>query len=95
MPKYVPDMIAGYYLYFTAKCVVEAMHVHASDADLNPSTAAKLFVYDNGDTLVQHAGCVNDRDMAKIRAYIKNNHKQMYKKWQKYSDNGYYKKRTN
>ena len=93
MPKYIPDMVAGYYLYFTAKCVIEAMHVHANDASLSPSSAAKLFVYDNGDTKVERTGCVSDTDMNVIRAYIKNNHKQMYKKWKKYSDNGYYNKR--
>ena len=49
MPKYMPDMIAGYYLYFTSKCIIEAMHVHAGDASMSPATAAKLFVYENGD----------------------------------------------
>lgn len=92
MPKYVPDMVAGYYLYFTAKCVIEAMHVHAGDANMTKCTSAKLYVYENGDTKVQRSGCVNDRDMAKIREYIKNNHRQMYNKWKKYSDNGYYRK---
>lgn len=93
MPKYTPDMIAGYYLYFTAKCVIEAMHVHAGDAAFNPGTAAKLYVYENGDTKIQKKGCVNDTDMTRIRTYIKLNYKQMYKKWKKYSDNGYYNKR--
>ena len=31
MPKYYDFMICGYYLYFTSHCIVEAMHVHASD----------------------------------------------------------------
>lgn len=93
MPKYYPDMIAGYYLYFTAKCVVEAMHVHAGDASFSAATSAKLYVYENGDTKVQRFGCVNPNDMTRIREYIKNNHKQMYKKWKKYSDTGYYHKR--
>ncbi len=93
MPKYTPDMVAGYYLYFTAKCVIEAMHVHAGDAGLSPATAAKLYVYDNGDTKVTRSGYVGPSDMTKIRAYVRNNHKQMYKKWAKYCDNGYYNKR--
>ena len=29
MPKYFPFKICGYYLYLTAHCVVECMHVHA------------------------------------------------------------------
>ena len=41
---------------------------------------------------VQRRGTVNDTDMKKIRAYIKNNHELMYRKWKKYSDNGYYDK---
>ena len=34
MPKYYEFKIAGYYLYFTSYCVIECMHVHASDPDL-------------------------------------------------------------
>lgn len=34
MPKYYQDKIYGYYLYFTSFCVVECMHVHASDRKL-------------------------------------------------------------
>ena len=29
MPKYTNDKVDGYYLCFTSKCIVEAMHVHA------------------------------------------------------------------
>ena len=31
MPKYYRFKVCGYYLYYTASCTVEAMHVHASD----------------------------------------------------------------
>ena len=31
MPKYYEFKIAGYYLYFTSHCIIECMHVHASD----------------------------------------------------------------
>lgn len=34
MPKYYEYKIAGYYLYFTSYCVIECMHVHASDRKL-------------------------------------------------------------
>lgn len=93
MPKYTNDMVAGYILYFTSKCVIEAMHVHASDKELSEMRSAKLYVYDNGDTKVERWGPVNERDMAKIQAYIKVNYHQMYEKWSTYSDNGFYKKR--
>lgn len=31
MPKYYEFKIARYYLYFTSYCVIECMHVHASN----------------------------------------------------------------
>lgn len=92
MPKYTTDIVAGYVLYFTSKCVVEAMHVHAGDRKLTEPGSAKLYVYDNGDTKVTEWGCVSDIDMKKIQIYIKNNHELMYKKWKQYSENGYYSK---
>lgn len=88
MPKYTNDVVAGYILYFTSKCVIEAMHVHASDKELSEIGSAKLYVYANGDTKVTKWGTVSGPDMNKIRAYIKANHTQMYAKWCKYSDNG-------
>lgn len=45
MPKYYEFKIAGYYLYFTLYCVIECMHVHASDRKLTESGSAKFFVY--------------------------------------------------
>ncbi len=91
MPKYTSDIVAGYSLYFTSKCVIEAMHVHASDKALTENGSAKLFVYENGDTKVERYGMVNEQDMRRIQRYIKNNYIEMYKKWSKYSDTGYYK----
>lgn len=92
MPKYTNDIIAGYTLYFTSKCIIEAMHVHASEKELSERNSAKLFVYKNGDTKIVERGTINDIDMHKIRQYIKINHAQMYRKWCSYSDNGYYNK---
>ena len=61
MPKYYEYKIAGYYLYFTSYCVIECMHVHASDRKLTETGSAKFFVKDNGDTLVQNRVILNDR----------------------------------
>ena len=47
MPKFYDFMICGYYLYFTSHCIIEAMHVHASDKHLTESCSAKLFVMSN------------------------------------------------
>lgn len=93
MPRYTSDIVAGYVLYFTSKCIIEAMHVHASDREMTEKNSAKLYVYDNGDTKVERRGPVNDTDMNTIRQYIKLNFREMYRKWEKYSDNGYYRKR--
>ena len=34
MPKYYQYQIAGYYLYYTSHCIIECMHVHASNKKL-------------------------------------------------------------
>ena len=72
MPKYYEFKVAGYYLYFTSYCVVECMHVHASDRKLTEAGSAKFFVKDNGDSIIQNQGILNDREVRKIQAFIKN-----------------------
>lgn len=42
MPKYYDFKICGYYLYFTAHCIIECMHVHASDRKLTEGGSAKF-----------------------------------------------------
>ena len=90
MPKYYQDKICGYYLYFTSFCVIECMHVHASDRKLTEEGSAKFFVKADGDTVLQNRGMLNDRDIRKIQAYIKRHYKEMYKKWAQYSENDFY-----
>ena len=90
MPKYYEFKVSGYYLYFTSFCTVECMHVHASDRKLTENGSAKFFVKDNGDAVVQKRGILNDREMAKIQSFIKDNYKEMYLKWSQYSNNGYF-----
>ena len=69
MPKYYDYMVAGYYLYFTSYCTVECMHVHASDRELTERGSAKFFVRDNGDTVLQNRGRLNDREILKIQKF--------------------------
>jgi len=90
MPKYYDFMVCGYCLYFTSHCVIEAMHVHASDRRLTEGGSAKLFVKENGDTVVQSRGTLTDRELHTIRDFIKNNVKDMYTKWRRFSDKGFY-----
>ena len=90
MPKYYEFKICGYYLYYTSHCIVEAMHVHASDSALTEKGSAKFFVKSNGETTVEKEGVLTEREIRKIRKYIKENYKEMYLKWREISDNGYY-----
>jgi len=66
------------------------MHVHASDSKLTESGSAKFFVKGNGDTVLQERGVLNDREISKIRAFIKDNYQDMYLTWKNKSDNGFY-----
>ena len=89
MPKYYEFKVEGYYLYFTSFCTIECMHVHASDRKLTEAGSAKFFVKDNGDTVVQEKGIVNDRKYNKTSNStslwcIRN------KKWSEYSKEGFY-----
>ena len=92
MPKYFEFKVCGYYLYFTAKCIVEAFHVHESDSKRTEEGAAKFFVREDGSTLIQKKGTLNDKEIRKIQDFIKDNYKDMYKTWAVLSENGLYKK---
>lgn len=95
MPKYYEFKIAGYYLYFTSFCIIECMHVHASDKKLTEGGSAKFFVKENGDTVLQKRGILTDTEIVKIQSFIKENYKEMYLKWAQYSENGYYGSKDN
>ena len=92
MPKYYDFKIAGYYLYFTSFCTLECMHVHASDKKLTEKGSAKFFVKEDGESVLQNKGILNDREILKIKQFIKDNYKEMYSKWAEYSENGFYEK---
>jgi hypothetical protein len=93
MPKYFPFKVAGYYLYYTKHCVIEAMHAHASDAKLTESGSAKFFVKSDGETEVQNRGRLNDYEIRTIQKYIKGHYMEMYEKWSQDSDNGFLEER--
>ncbi|MFR8033345.1 MAG: DUF4160 domain-containing protein [Lachnospiraceae bacterium] len=90
MPKYYEFKIAGYYLYFTSFCIVECMHVHASDRKMTEAGSAKFFVKRNGDSELQNKGVLTEQEINKIKKFIKNNYKEMYLKWTEYSEKGFY-----
>jgi len=90
MPKYYDFKVAGYYLYFTSHCIIECMHVHASDRKLTEAGSAKLFVRSDGSTVVQEQGILNDRELRSIQSFIRENYLDMYKKWQLLSEESFY-----
>ena len=87
MPKYYEFKVAGYYLYFTSFCIVECMHVHASDRKLTESGSAKFFVKGNGDTVIQNRGVLTDRELNKIQEFIKENYEKMIRIAEQLSEN--------
>ena len=90
MPKYFDFKVCGYYLYFTSKCIIECMHVHASEKRLTEAGSAKFFVKGNGDTELMKQGTLSDLDVRKIQGFIKEHYVEMYDLWSAWSDNGYY-----
>ena len=90
MPKYYEFKVAGYYLYFTSKCIVECMHVHASDEELTETGSAKLFVKANVESVVQKRVRLNDRELRMIQRFISERYREMYQKWAEYSREGFY-----
>lgn len=90
MPKYYDFKVCGYFLYFTSHCIVEAMHVHASDKRLTEAGSAKLFVKGNGDTLVKEQGILTDKELRIIREFVKENYQEMFLVWSQMSNKGYY-----
>ena len=89
MPKYYDFKVCGYYLYFTSHCIIECMHVHASDRRLTEAGSAKLFVRSNGDTVLQNRGILSDRELRCIQQFIKENYREMYLKWSRLTEEGF------
>lgn len=90
MPKYYRFRIAEHYLYFTAECIVEAMHVHASDKHLTERNSAKFFVRADGSSLMQKRGDLSDSQINTIQKFIKANYLDMYKTWKDFGGGDFY-----
>lgn len=63
-----------------------------SDTKLTEAGSAIFFVKSNGDSVLQNRGILNDREIAKISAFIKDHYQEMYIRWTQYSKKGYYEK---
>lgn len=92
MPKYFRDKIANHYLYFTSQCIVEAMHVHASDRKLTEANSAKFFVREDGSSVMQKRGDLTDSEITTIQKFIKENYIDMYKTWKDFGGKEFYRK---
>lgn len=92
MPKYYPFKVYGYYLYYTSFCVIECIHVHASDSKLSEGGSAKFFVRSDGSTLVQKKGALTDMEIRRLQGFIREHYLEMYEVWKTDSDNGFYEK---
>lgn len=90
MPKYYDYKVCGYYLYYTSHCVIEAMHVHASDRKLTEAGSAKFFVKKDGETTIENTGQLTNREIRIIREFIKENYKEMYMKYYEKNNHGFY-----
>lgn len=90
MPKFYAFKVAGHYLYFTSKCIIEAFHVHASDRRLTEEGSAKFFVRESGDSRVMERGNLNDHDIHKIQRFIRAHYKDMYQLWSEYGGGAFY-----
>ncbi len=90
MPKYFADKVCGYYLYFTSHCVLECMHVHASDEELTEGGSAKFFVKSDGTSVLVNRGVLSDREISTIKRFILKNYESMYITWRTMSNKGFY-----
>lgn len=90
MPKYYPFKIADHYLYFTSQCIVEAMHVHASDRKLTESNSAKFFVKADGSSVLQNKGDLTNIEINTISKFIKENYLDMYRVWKEFGGGDFF-----
>lgn len=67
------------------------MHARARERSApDRAGSAKFFVKENGDSVLQNAGVLNDREIRQIQSFIKENYREMYLKWSELSGEGFY-----
>ena len=84
------DMIVNGYAFTKCAEGYRVLNLNRPERAVVLSLTGKFFVKDNGDTILQARGILNDREIAKIQDFIKDNYKEMYLKWAEYSENGFY-----
>lgn len=79
-------------MYFTAECIVEAMHVHAGDRKMTEVNSAKFFVKADGCSVLQKKGDLTDREANIISKFIKENYLDMYRMWKDFGGGDFFRK---
>ena len=84
MGKFIKYKVAGNWLYYTSKCLIEAFHVHASkDKKLRQEGSAKFWVDEYGNTKLVDNGKLKDFEITEIKAFIKIHYLGMYEEWKR------------
>ena len=76
----------------TLQCIVEAMHVHASDKKVTEKDSAKFFVRADGSSVIQKRGDLTDKEITKIQKFIQANYIGMYKTWKDFGGGEFFSK---
>ena len=82
------EKVGNCYLYFTSHDSDEAAHSHAHPSSTMPEDgSAKIWIYRDGHTKVDHKGVVSDRSLNEICKYIKGNYIYMFERWEEHFKN--------
>ena len=84
--KFLNLMVKGYKLYFTAHCINEPLHIHASDKQLTETGSLKLWMDMHGNTIIAHQlHNIPDHIVTRIRRTVKLNRILIIEKWESYT----------
>lgn len=82
MGKYTQEKVAGYWLYYTSKCLTEGIiHVHANKNTASRGGAAKIWVCSDGSTSVADYGRIPRKDIEVIQNWISINIDMIISEW--------------
>ena len=89
------DVIIDGYAFFRHEQGVRVLNLNnithaAVFSKLTEAGSAKFFVKENGDTEIRDKGMLSRIELGTIKRFIKENYKEMYKKWSALSDTGFF-----
>ena len=80
-------------LYCTPEKDIRGMDILGNEIDIPvdmPECDPKMCIRDSGDTVLQNRGILSDRELRCIQQFIKENYREMYLKWSRLSEEGFY-----